>query len=172
MKVVPLGLTALNWPELDTFISDATDISPIRFFDENKIRFGDIYSHIIALELFSDNENKRIEFANQSLQHINLTVGIECEENEIVLLNDIFARKITRYNMVNRRQKYFSIMTMTLLEWKEVIIKYCRRSVDFDMRLLFNQLYQMMCQANLAEIFNAYDVEMLNDSSFFLKELR
>lgn len=171
MKAFPLSLTIPNWPELDTFVNNGTGISPVRYFDENKITPGDIYSHIIALEIFCDNSIKRIEDANQSLEHISLTIGIECEENEVVLFNDVFARKITRYNMIGRRQRYFSLMTMTLLEWKEIIIKYCVRSVDFDMRKLFNELYQMMCRANLSELFSAYDIIQMNDESFILKEI-
>ena len=169
MKITPMGITTPNWPELETFVTNATDISPIRFFDENKISVGSIYSHIVALELFLGNEITLIQDADRSLSHIHLSVAIECEDIDVVLFNDIFAQKITRSNRVNRRETYYILMSMTLREWKTLVIEHCQRKSDPMLRKLFNNFYDLLCQSKLTELFGYFDRENLTDGTFILR---
>jgi hypothetical protein len=169
MKITPIAYTSLGWLEFDAFTTKATGHSPIRYLDDNKISPGSIYAYIVSLELLLGNRIKRISQAQLSLNHINLSFAVECDAVDILMFNDIHAYKITKIKKVERSDIYHLLITMTLQEWKDTIVRNSTLKGDKYLREVMNDFYYLFHKANLGELFEGHDQNELPDGTFILE---
>ena len=173
MKLTALTYTSPDWMALDNFISRACGISPIRYFDENKITPGSVYSHIIALELFISQGKlrpTRLGLADRSLNHISLTFALECDSDELEMFQDLYAHRVTILSKVDRYEVWFVLLTLTLKELKTTILRHCSRKSDKWHRVTYNAFYNLLQNANLGELFEYYEIRDEHDGTFSIEE--
>jgi hypothetical protein len=173
MKIHPISYSTPDWMAFDKFTTLATGKSPIRYFDEHTITPGSLYSYIIAIELFLSKGNwnhNRISKADVSLNHISLSFAIECDEMDYDVFMDL---RCFRNTIVNRNMRSgdntFILMSLTLKEWKDEIIRHNSVSTETWIRKVFNDFYMLFKQFGLSELFDDYHSYSSTDGTFYLE---
>lgn len=157
MKIIPLGMSVIDLMAFDQFAQKATDQSPIRHLDENKIiDSGNLYKYIVALEYFLGNKITRLSLASKSLNHIYISFGIEAEYRFIDIFTDLYGQKISVTKKEDYEDRYFIIISLTLKDWKEAIIDNCASYKDRTVRRTYMQFYEFLKAMNLQELFSEY----------------
>lgn len=162
IEIYPITATQIDWVNFIKVVQNETGESPTRGLDSNNISLKDLRAVIGSLDL-ENNPIVSFETAIESgiLDHMMIGVIIIGKDIESILPP---VPRITKLN----GKRTLAILSATVHNWYHIIIQGMKESVDKEIRVLSNKLYETFKQAGLGFLWYSRTFKDLKDGTWII----
>lgn len=164
IDVLPLSITGVNWQ-----LFNGLEFNPIKRLDADRISLKTPAAFILAvgfLEYSKDVKSAEL-LRNQPDLLAHVSMGFLLKAPRQIILE--FARKAN--GCVIHGNLETQAITANMKVWKDVVVRCCKTSERFEIRLIANKIYEYADQAGFRDIWHLYTKNSLKDGSFELCRL-
>ena len=154
MKVIPLTLQNVNWPQFIKMCQDVLDISPTRGLDDAGIDIENPAAFLGCLD-FNNDPKKCIRNSHQIgniLDMVHYSFAVELTEEWVI--SEIGANTPLHIHASINKRKHIMILAGTLTEWKLAIQRIRAGSTSGVAIRILDEIRDHFTMVGLREVFN------------------
>lgn len=175
-SVIPLLASSVNWAEFIKNVAALVGRSPTSSIDSSKMKLSDYARFIVTLgEFQSGTKQDALEVLRNNdylLKHLSFGFLISGSSTLIFRVMELTDLDVTTAKGLNKTR--VAVVSGTILEWKRSIITCLDQRLisNHELRWVFNNCLDYLCQAGLRNIFDCYRRKGLEDKTFLLEYKR
>jgi hypothetical protein len=161
IMVILVSITTVDWP---TFIKEANNIlgrSPTRGIDAKGIK-DQLPGYLAAIDSINNpNSDPTIVLKNAViiLEHVHLGFLIETTDAAKILEATLLRGTVGQD---------LSLFSGTLGQWKSAVLEFCNEKYNYKLRQIFNEVYLILRQFGLVDIFAGHHTQTSTHKTFTL----
>lgn len=168
VKILPLAILSVNWPEYIKLCEETLGFSPTRGLDEARLDIKSPAAYLATLDL----ENKPLEqlgsgrYTSNSFDQMFFAFILQADD---FLLMEIY-KECSRLKILSKRGKRQNLVIIsgTMSEWHDNIIACHNERVSTEIREVANRCLDIFEQSGFKEVWSRWRRVMLKDSTFIL----
>lgn len=172
-SVIPLLASSVNWATFIKNVAELVGRSPVSGIDNSRIKLGDYARFVATLgEFQSGKEQDALAILRENdylLKHLSFGFLISGSVSLIFRIMELTDLNVLTTKGSNKTR--VAVVSGTVLEWKNAIINCLDQKLisNYELRWVFNQCLDYLCQAGLRNIFDNYRKKGLEDQTYLLE---
>lgn len=165
-EIYPLAITQVEWRVFIDVCQRVLGYSPTRGLDATHLDIKDPAAFLGSFDMDNEPLKALRDQTNLGHQHFSISFLAVVDLEGVVAL---FNTSLKLYAKTGLRKKIIVIITGSMDQWYQSVVKGCREEASYELRWLMNRALARFEQAGFREIFSHFKKQKLADDTFILK---